>query len=109
MIRSPPVSIRTDSLVPARARLRAARRGRSPWRCRMVRIQQVLCPVDRSPASRLALEYAVALAQWYQARLEVLEVAPLRSEEHTSELQSLMRNSYAVLCLTQKTIKYHVL
>src|SRR3546814_1360572 len=26
-----------------------------------------------------------------------------RSEEHTSELQSLMRNSYAVFCLTQKT------
>lgn len=43
----------------------------------MVRIEQVLCPVDRSPASRLALEYAVALAQWYQARVEVLEVAPL--------------------------------
>src|SRR3546814_4610178 len=26
-----------------------------------------------------------------------------RSEEHTSELQSLMRNSYAVFCLTKKT------
>src|SRR3546814_1000254 len=26
-----------------------------------------------------------------------------RSEEHTSELQSLMRNSYAVFCLTQKS------
>src|SRR3546814_5348283 len=28
-----------------------------------------------------------------------------RSEEHTSELQSLMRNSYAVFCLKKKTIK----
>src|SRR3546814_4540781 len=28
---------------------------------------------------------------------------PLRSEEHTSELQSLMRNSYAVFCLKNKT------
>src|SRR3546814_3351126 len=27
---------------------------------------------------------------------------PLRSEEHTSELQSLMRNSYAVFCLKKK-------
>src|SRR3546814_9067370 len=27
---------------------------------------------------------------------------PLRSEEHTSELQSLMRNSYAVVCLKKK-------
>src|SRR3546814_4883711 len=31
---------------------------------------------------------------------------PVRSEEHTSELQSLMRNSYAVFCLTNnKKIK----
>src|SRR3546814_5565266 len=28
-----------------------------------------------------------------------------RSEEHTSELQSLMRSSYAVFCLKKKTIK----
>src|SRR3546814_2971003 len=31
------------------------------------------------------------------------ELAQQRSEEHTSELQSLMRNSYAVFCLTKKT------
>src|SRR3546814_3379236 len=30
-----------------------------------------------------------------------------RSVEHTSELQSLMRSSYAVLCLTQKNYVYH--
>src|SRR3546814_5748159 len=31
---------------------------------------------------------------------------PVRSEEHTSELQSLMRNSYAVFCLKKKiTVK----
>src|SRR3546814_9814767 len=30
---------------------------------------------------------------------------PARSEEHTSELQSLMRTSYAVFCLKKKTIK----
>src|SRR3546814_2023869 len=29
----------------------------------------------------------------------------VRSEEHTSELQSLMRNSYAVFCLTKKTTR----
>src|SRR3546814_3131347 len=29
-----------------------------------------------------------------------------RSEEHTSELQSLMRNSYAVFCLTKKKYRY---
>src|SRR3546814_9734962 len=32
-------------------------------------------------------------------------VPPMRSEEHTSELQSLMRNSYAVFCLKKKNYK----
>src|SRR3546814_9469622 len=31
----------------------------------------------------------------------------VRSEEHTSELQSLMRNSYAVFCLTKKKHEHH--
>src|SRR3546814_8100160 len=31
-----------------------------------------------------------------------------RSEEHTSELQSLMRNSYAVVCLNKKIKTEHV-
>src|SRR3546814_2458725 len=31
-----------------------------------------------------------------------LMISPVRSEEHTSELQSLMRISYAVFCLKQK-------
>src|SRR3546814_7914205 len=35
----------------------------------------------------------------------VAGVTPLRSEEHTSELQSLMRISYAVFCLKKKTYK----
>src|SRR3546814_3912094 len=36
--------------------------------------------------------------------------APLliRSEEHTSELQSLMRISYAVFCLKKKIIQHHI-
>src|SRR3546814_9909079 len=33
-------------------------------------------------------------------------VVTLRSEEHTSELQSLMRISYAVFCLKKKKLKY---
>src|SRR3546814_2164783 len=32
-----------------------------------------------------------------------------RSEEHTSELQSLMRISYAVFCLTKKKQTYHII
>src|SRR3546814_7347534 len=39
-----------------------------------------------------------------QVALRVLHAHLLRSEEHTSEIQSLMRNSYAVFCLKkQKT------
>src|SRR3546814_4533430 len=34
-------------------------------------------------------------------------VAPCRSEEHTSELQSLMRTSYAVFCLKKKKSTYN--
>src|SRR3546814_8911442 len=34
-------------------------------------------------------------------------IADIRSEEHTSELQSLMRISYAVFCLKKKKNKYH--
>src|SRR3546814_6400775 len=37
-----------------------------------------------------------------QAAARACVADPLRSEEHTSELQSLMRNSYAVFCLKQK-------
>src|SRR3546814_4996086 len=34
-------------------------------------------------------------------------IATIRSEEHTSELQSLMRNSYAVFCLKKKRQTEH--
>src|SRR3546814_9037709 len=47
------------------------------------------------------------------ARLDDAELAgpphPLRSEEHTSELQSLMRTSYAVFCLTKQNHHYIIL
>src|SRR3546814_3076624 len=39
----------------------------------------------------------------------VLEHVPDRSEEHTSELQSLMRISYAVFCLNKKKYENHKL
>src|SRR3546814_9580007 len=37
----------------------------------------------------------------HEGAFETIE-QPMRSEEHTSELQSLMRISYAVFCLTKK-------
>src|SRR3546814_5624646 len=43
-----------------------------------------------------------------RAHRHIADVDAVRSEEHTSELQSLMRISYAVFCLTKKN-KYHTL
>src|SRR3546814_10878199 len=40
------------------------------------------------------------------ARVQSAVEAAARSEEHTSELQSLMRISYAVFCLKKKKLKY---
>src|SRR3546814_7287386 len=42
------------------------------------------------------------------AGIEAVEVGSGRSEEHTSELQSLMRISYAVFCLKKKTNKNNI-
>jgi nucleotide-binding universal stress UspA family protein len=41
----------------------------------MTRFTEILCPVDRSDTSRHALDHAVAVARWYDARLTVLQVA----------------------------------
>src|SRR3546814_3495642 len=38
----------------------------------------------------------------YPASVDSIPTSANRSEEHTSELQSLMRNSYAVFCLKKK-------
>src|SRR3546814_6737841 len=49
------------------------------------------------------------LLRTYTLRLnmESLFLAIIRSEEHTSELQSLMRSSYAVFCLKKKNTQQH--
>src|SRR3546814_3066344 len=46
----------------------------------------------------------LAAARRLNAILEEASTSRVRSEEHTSELQSLMRNSYAVFCLKHKKI-----
>src|SRR3546814_7745430 len=44
-----------------------------------------------------------AYGLWRRQQTTASGTPPARSEEHTSELQSLMRNSYAGLCLQKKT------
>ncbi len=42
----------------------------------MVEFRRILCPVDFSDFSQHALDYATALARWYDARVRVVHVAP---------------------------------
>src|SRR3546814_3099038 len=57
-----------------------------------------------SVSGNLATQYPQAVG-WAILRREIARYAEERSEEHTSELQSLMRISYAVFCLKKKKQK----
>src|SRR3546814_2614393 len=90
MIRRPPRSTRTDTLFPYTTLFRSRVVGHPRHRDRFARRRAALGQGDveqlRRPA-RVIKEQLVEIA---------------RSEEHTSELQSLMRISYAVFCLKKK-------
>src|SRR3546814_682819 len=62
---------------------------------------------DADPLSLVPFAKKVALCQQVDAAARARDprVVQVRSEEHTSELQSLMRISYAVFCLKQQTEK----
>src|SRR3546814_3447183 len=56
----------------------------------------------------LAVEFGEFIGGDQIDRAEPLTLGDQRSEEHTSELQSLMRISYAVFCLTKKQTTYNL-
>src|SRR3546814_4295591 len=64
---------------------------------------------DRDGAKGKAFAHAVRLVgddvRYREIGLAIAQPVARRSEEHTSELQSLMRNSYAVFCLQKKKNK----
>src|SRR3546814_7675725 len=106
MIRPPPIATRTDTLFPYTTLFRSRR-----WIARGLR-RRAVCDgasadlpvrhgqlVARHRAVEPEQPAAVGLVQFQPChpRLHLL-----RSEEHTSELQSLMRISYAVFCLKKK-------
>src|SRR3546814_7320909 len=62
----------------------------------------VVCGRPWFDACHRMLDPDVAI-DWRVAEGDRVEAGTVRSEEHTSELQSLMRISYAVLCLQKKT------
>src|SRR3546814_2111900 len=110
MIRRPPRSTRTDTLFPYttlfRSHLRAVLESVLPviqvrtagLRSELQKSRQLRARADQARASLVASRRALADRR---AQLRQLE----RSEEHTSELQSLMRISYAVFCLKKKKKK----
>src|SRR3546814_10075715 len=108
MIRRPPRSTRTDTLFPYTTLFRS-RQGHEPARTVGLRklarapagIAAVTIGHDPDLEQRRFLILEVELAVRHAgAGAHHLDVA--RSEEHTSELQSLMRISYAVFCLKKK-------
>src|SRR3546814_1052120 len=89
MIRRPPRSTRTDTLFPYTTLFRSF-------------IDRAM--LDRSANSRLS--NVLGAVPGVNVRVGISSKAWLaRSEEHTSELQSLMRISYAVFCLKKKNKK----
>src|SRR3546814_10171049 len=82
MIRRPPRSTRTDTLFPYTTLFRSLGLEAAETRPRLIATK------DRMH--------------------EMAELVEERSEEHTSELQSLMRISYAVFCLKKKKHNKHI-
>src|SRR3546814_6094678 len=91
--------------VGARSARRNGERRPSPSRERFERLYRNLrdriCLFEYPPGGRLSEE---ELAEEFSTRRTPVRrvLGRLRSEEHTSELQSLMRSSYAVFCLKNR-------
>src|SRR3546814_4246580 len=108
MIRRPPRSTRTDTLFPYTTLFRSVSHTTSPTRPLRTMIQGIVRRFSKVGwALRLASSSLTSLTTTHGcsdfSRLIIPEPWPVeRSEEHTSELQSLMRISYAVFCLQKK-------
>src|SRR3546814_8044257 len=105
MIRRPPRSTRTDTLFPYTTLFRSYRAARRTSRRRAPRrhgdTHQPRRPEPRAPRWQ---RRSAADAGWRGGDGD----AAARSEEHTSELQSLMRISYAVFCLKKKKYTHKI-
>src|SRR3546814_1868070 len=106
MIRRPPRSTRTDTLFPYTTLFRSRQPGALAHPAQQLRGQLVdrlgrqAGELDLQQRQFVAPAVGQLRAVLLQRHLHVL--ADRRSEEHTSELQSLMRISYAVFCLKKK-------
>src|SRR3546814_7930711 len=105
MIRRPPRSTRTDTHFPYTTLFRSGHRGRP----RTLAAARKLLRWSWAAGLRRPLLGARRAVrphgQHHVVHVEVARREAPRSEEHTSELQSLMRISYAVFCLKKKNKK----
>src|SRR3546814_9928523 len=85
MIRRPPRSTRTDTLFPYTTRFRSGS-----------------CVISGSMRQEPDRDERKPSRRRRKGRMHLIPAKVFRSEEHTSELQSLMRISYAVFCLKKK-------
>src|SRR3546814_9659861 len=104
MIRRPPRSTRTDTLFPYTTRFRSKDvKGNV-----MDGVAEVAGLLERYDACLAKYadpdaDYEKICAEQAELEAKIQAAGADRSEEHTSELQSLMRISYAVFCLKKKT------
>src|SRR3546814_3573935 len=106
MIRRPPRSTRTDTLFPYTTLFRSQRNLLTT----LLLSQGVPMLVAGDEMGRsqggnnnaYCQDNEISWQDWEDLDEDLLEFATRRSEEHTSELQSLMRISYAVFCLKKK-------
>src|SRR3546814_8386085 len=105
MIRRPPRSTRTDTLFPYTTLFRSfyvsGQLLTEDYYVANKLMKGFIGSANIDTNSRLCMASSVA------GHKRAFGSDTVRSEEHTSELQSLMRISYAVFCLKKKHHKYH--
>src|SRR3546814_4402148 len=129
MIRRPPRATRTDTLFPYTTLFRSKVRSRpfgtwASWLAILfthsivnidssenmtdnrLRIGGIRPPTGGSVCMKAQLFASASAAALFALPATAMAQSSERSEEHTSELQSLMRISYAVFCLKKTTIKH---
>src|SRR3546814_9575547 len=106
MIRRPPISPRTVTLFPYTTLFRSWQNGLDRPGLRFVVHEQAYrFPAWWALLAEVGPEHAAVIVSSALTQTQVVGrtiVVTVRSEEHTSELQSLMRISYAVFCLKKK-------
>src|SRR3546814_10632591 len=110
MRRRPPRSTRTDTLFPYTTLFRSASEASLSFvksfthasACTLAR--RTLALGEKSAEVRTERDCLLCTSMMFAAVRIISAALPTRSEERTSELQSLMRISYAVFCLQKKTI-----